>query len=653
MSAVDAPPRSHTALRGTLAALLTLAVGVSATFSVALLWSNLAERERDAEVRAAVDALEQRVENRLRGQEQLLDELARDLTADPPESAKEFADALAGYRLPDYPGVISVAWVAPVDAEHVDGFVEATRRAGLPAFDAFSLAQGVDRHHLLQFSEPPGVSVPGRDLLSDPLTRDSLLEAIGGHHTVAGPREPLPLTNRFGGADNGGLYRVYVPVRERLTHRPTIDGDNIGQLLGTIRMTVVGEFLLRSLLQDSPLEVELYQGEVGPELLLGANTAPSERSRKPVARARTIDAFDQRWLLVPRATTGSGATALASGPRMALLVGCTISVGLFGFVWSLHRGRRRALRLVEDAHRSLQVSEARFRSVVQHAFDLVWIEDEEGRPTYVSPSISHMLGWTPEEVMEQGLASIIPDEDQERAARERALRRTAVGAGEPFEMRLSHRDGTWRDVVAVSTNLLSDPDVGGVVYNAHDITERKAAEIQLEYQASHDGLTGLPNRAILLDALERALARDDRDPGRRTAVLFMDLDGFKVVNDSMGHEAGDELLGAVARRIRDTIRPHDVVARFGGDEFVVVCDPVESLVEAEQIATRVREAVGQPSVLGGVEVRVNVSIGIAMSAIGVAAEKLLRDADVAMYRAKDRGRNRHEVYAEPVDAAHL
>jgi len=134
-------------------------------------------------------------------------------------------------------------------------------------------------------------------------------------------------------------------------------------------------------------------------------------------------------------------------------------------------------------------------------------------------------------------------------------------------------------------------------------------------------------------------------------VLFMDLDGFKVVNDSLGHDAGDELLGAVARRLRDTIRPQDVVARFGGDEFVIVCDPVESLVEAEQIATRVREAVGQPSVLGGVEVRVSGSIGIALSTVGVAAEKLLRDADAAMYRAKDRGRNRHEVHADPIETA--
>jgi diguanylate cyclase (GGDEF)-like protein/PAS domain S-box-containing protein len=527
--------------------------------------------------------------------------------------------------------------------------VEETRRGGLPEFQAFGLAHDADRHHVIQYSEPPGGRSLGRDLLSDPFSREPLLQAASGHHPTVGPREPLPTTGHFGGADNGGLYRVYMPVRGRITNRPTIDGDNIGALIGTLRMTVVGEFFLESVLQDSALELELYDGEVAPDALMGANTTPAERTGKPVARARSVDVFGRQWILVPRGLTNAS-EPFVSGPRMALLIGCTLSLCLFGFVWSLHRGRRRALRLVEDAHRSLQASEARFRSVVQHAFDLVWIEDDEGRPTYVSPSIQHMLGWSPEQVVEQGLASIIPAEDQERAARERALRRTIDGSSTPFELRLNHRDGTWRDVVAVSTNLLDDPDVAGVVYNAHDITERKAAEVKLEYQASHDPLTGLPNRAILLDALERALARDDREPGRRTAVLFMDLDGFKVVNDSLGHDAGDELLGAVAQRVRDTIRPQDVVARFGGDEFVIVCDPVESRAEAEQIAVRVREAVGRPSVLGGVEVRVSGSIGIALSSVGVAAEKLLRDADAAMYLAKDRGRNRHEVHADPVEA---
>jgi diguanylate cyclase (GGDEF)-like protein len=116
----------------------------------------------------------------------------------------------------------------------------------------------------------------------------------------------------------------------------------------------------------------------------------------------------------------------------------------------------------------------------------------------------------------------------------------------------------------------------------------------------------------------------------------------------MGHEAGDELLVTVARRVRSTIRPTDVVARFGGDEFVIVCDPIESLGEAEQIATRVREAVLKPSLIDGAGVRVSGSIGIALSSVGIAAEKLLRDADAAMYRAKDLGRNRHEVQADPL-----
>ncbi|MCZ7526242.1 MAG: EAL domain-containing protein [Acidimicrobiia bacterium] len=186
---------------------------------------------------------------------------------------------------------------------------------------------------------------------------------------------------------------------------------------------------------------------------------------------------------------------------------------------------------------------------------------------------------------------------------------------------------------------------GGAVVAHTDISERKEFEAQLAHQALHDPLTGLPNRALLLDRLARALARSERREGR-VCALFLDLDNFKVINDGLGHEAGDAILVAVAGRLRTLVRPGDTVARFGGDEFVVLCEDIADGPEAVTVAERVARALSAPFDLGGgSETVLTVSIGIALAeGPGDQPETLLRDADAAMYRAKERGRARHELF---------
>jgi len=176
--------------------------------------------------------------------------------------------------------------------------------------------------------------------------------------------------------------------------------------------------------------------------------------------------------------------------------------------------------------------------------------------------------------------------------------------------------------------------------------ERKRAEVQLAHQALHDPLTGLPNRTLFLDRLELALARGQRRPSA-VAVLFLDLDRFKVINDSLGHDTGDRLLVDVAARLQAVLRPGDTVARFGGDEFTILCDDIDGERDAIIIAERVGEAVAAPFVLDDTEAFLTASLGIAMaSGRDARPEALIRDADAAMYRAKERGKSRYEMFDE-------
>jgi diguanylate cyclase (GGDEF)-like protein/PAS domain S-box-containing protein len=288
--------------------------------------------------------------------------------------------------------------------------------------------------------------------------------------------------------------------------------------------------------------------------------------------------------------------------------------------------------------------EERFRSLVQNASDIITVMDERGIVRYASPSVTRLLGHLADDLVGiTNLAWVHPD-DIERMHAYSTTCLLQPGVAPPIEVRVAHADGSWCHVETIGNNLLHDPNVRGIVLTSRDVSERKAFEEQLQHQAYHDPLTGLPNRLLFMNRLEQALQRLSRSEGA-VGVLFMDLDRFKVVNDSLGHEVGDRLLCAVADRITSYIRPGDTAARFGGDEFALLLENVPDVATTVFVAERILERLNMPFHIGEHDLFAGVSIGIAMGqSPDVTPSDLLRFADVAMYRAKNTGRSRYEIW---------
>ncbi len=314
---------------------------------------------------------------------------------------------------------------------------------------------------------------------------------------------------------------------------------------------------------------------------------------------------------------------------------------------ALERAVRYAL-VHQGAVRALADSEERHALALQGANDGLWDWDVTTDRLYASPRWKGMLGYAPADVSDapgEWLGRVHPDD---RASLSQAIEAHLAGTSRHLEHehRMEHRDGSYRWMlargIAVRDRLGRATRVVG---SLTDTTERKAAEQRLQQDALHDALTGLPNRVLFLDRLDQAIRRAQRKGSDAcAAVLFLDLDRFKVVNDSLGHLVGDRLLIAVAQRLEGALRPTDTVARIGGDEFTLLLADVTDAHEAAVVAERVHAALSTPFELGGRELFVDASIGIALARPDAAPEDIVRDADVAMYRAKADGSGGHAVF---------
>ncbi|MGW7415348.1 putative bifunctional diguanylate cyclase/phosphodiesterase [Streptomyces sp. NPDC054863] len=332
--------------------------------------------------------------------------------------------------------------------------------------------------------------------------------------------------------------------------------------------------------------------------------------------------------------------------RVVLFTGCTVVLALVV---------RQGIMLVDNISltQELAQKENHFRSLVQGSSDVIMIAAPTGILRYVSPAASGVYGRDADELIGSELASIIHPADLGSVVHEVRRFLAASPLEEPttrIECRFKSGTGDWLNVESTVNR-----HQGGLIFNSRDVTERVRLQAQLQHNAEHDPLTDLPNRALFTKRVRLALTgRRATDLG--TAVLFIDLDGFKAVNDRLGHQAGDELLIQAARRLQDSVRAGDTAARLGGDEFAALIlgdgtrDQAAREYQVHEIADRLRLTLSQPYKVDGNDVRVAASIGVAFAEPGITPTDLMRNADLAMYRAKAAGKDRVELYAPQMQA---
>ena len=300
---------------------------------------------------------------------------------------------------------------------------------------------------------------------------------------------------------------------------------------------------------------------------------------------------------------------------------------------------------------TLRESEERFRALIQNSSDVIELLDGEGRITFVSQAVKRILGYEPQERVERGVLDLVHPSDLASAQEEFSDLLKDPGGMRTLTVRVRHKDGSWRWIEATGTNLLHESLVGFLVVNYRDVSERRALEGELSHQAFHDSLTKLPNRLLFKDRVQHALARRT-EQSRCLAVLFIDLDNFKAVNDSLGHDAGDQLLVAVTRRLKECLRPSDTLARLGGDEFAILLEDMLHVAGAVLISERIVETLRAPFDLENKHVFARASIGIVTDLSPDAdTDQLLRKADTAMYVAKSKGNASYEIFEPHMEDA--
>lgn len=534
-------------------------------------------------------------------------------------TAESFEGAVAAALPEELPSLATVSLVERVGRGELDELTAARRAAGLPDFEVESVQRGGRAPAIATFeaSTRGAPILSGYDLRAIPAMSDALAPAASRAVRISPRLDALPADVLAVHPDLGrSSFALVVPAGPGAWVLALLSGDELAAQAAGV---------------DDDLDVALAV-DGSP---LGASTDRDDGAVVDLAAvssdARTVRPFAIQG--GPLLVTVADVDGLAGGgwrePGLLLGAGIALSILVGSLILVLARGRAGALIVASEAQRARDRSEENFRAVVQHLSDLVVVTDAAMAVGFVTPSVTRLLGRSPAALAGGALAHLAHPDDRALLA---ALA-SRPGVSEKGLVRFRHSDGSYRSFEVVVANRLDDPAIGGLVLTGHDVTDRVQLEDQLAHDATHDGLTGLPNLALVQDRLSHALVRAERT-GSRVAVVFGDLDGFKGVNDRHGHLVGDRLLVGVAKRLRGAARAMDTVGRYAGDEFVVICEELDDEAGARLAAERLHREVAQPLEVDGHRIEVAMSLGVALAQPSESAESLLDRADRAMYRSK-------------------
>ncbi|WP_189170286.1 putative bifunctional diguanylate cyclase/phosphodiesterase [Pilimelia anulata] len=450
-----------------------------------------------------------------------------------------------------------------------------------------------------------------------------------------------------------GAVSVYVVVRVGLAWAGPVDQLATALLgMGLLVGILSGALLMLPFVADA---TQLLQLGVPAAAVLWVAAARRQLRVVPGRHHRKHSAHRPFSLLPYSGVVAVGTLLLVEGPDAGregriIVTGAVVLVTLV-LVRQLAAfyENARLLRRLDASMQEVRNHERRFRSMVQQASDIIVITSPDGTVSYASPALRQLIGVAPDEAEQLNLTTYIHPDDAQTVADQTREVAGMPGSVATYRVRLADANGTYRWLEFVSTNLLADPSVRGIVSNARDITDMLRYQQQLTHQATHDELTKLPNRALLLERLEGALAPRGTDVNAgRISVALVDLDDFKAFNDRLGHPVGDGLLVGMGRILSRAVGPHDTVARLGGDEFAVLMVGVTP-EKATEVINRIITALETPMIVDGYELLVGASIGLAHGHAGEDPAELLRRADVALYAAKDHGKGRFAAYDLELD----
>jgi len=632
----DLPLRKLLEFRNARVAWLVFVVAIGVTVALWQVSIRLVEDRTEARFRTQSLQLKTAIEERLLNYEQVLAGSAGLFAVAEHISRSQWREYVNKVDIDRYyPGIQGIGYAKRVKVQQMADHIASVHAEGVPDYLVNPLGAGPDYYPMVYLE--PGTErnsrAMGYDAFSDPIHRSAMEKARDNAMPVLTGKVVL-VQEEF--TEDQASFLMYYPVYQGGIVPDTLAGRRTmlaGYVFSAFRMNNLIDGIVGLI---SPfLDVRIYDnGAADRENLMYGSNLGSLDNEFSFEMSQTLTAGGRNWLLESRSTPAFDFLASDPRPPIVLGSGLIISLLLFLFVLTLVRSRLMA-----------QISAGRYRAITEGAASVTLVLNRSGEAVYASPSSFDILGFTPDKVLSLELEEIVHADDWLQVSKGFEGSVQSPGKQMPvIRARIRDAKNQWRDMEGTYTAMLSVPGVEGIVLSLRDLTQLKAAQSELHRLAFYDPLTGLANRQLFRDRLKHVVRRCRRS-GEPAALMFLDLDGFKRINDTLGHDAGDELLCQVAKWLEGCVREEDTVARLGGDEFVVLLSSISGSNAAGKVAENILRRLCQRVRLNDHDVGITVSIGVTMipddsEDVGT----LMKYADLAMYRAKEMGRNTYQFF---------